>query len=145
MMRYTLTDAGLRCPMSTRLHYYRPGGHAINCVHWVFVATHVSRASRCTLGGATPATHRCWVVALVGGLGEFIALLSLTHHTTHTQPSICDGAHKQHGCARAQMHGCVFRCLLARGTHAQVGVEVVLERTCHDSHACSFVSVFACR
>jgi hypothetical protein len=95
-------------PMSASSHCYCPGGHVSNSVHWVIVATHVSRASRFALGGATPATHRCWVVALVGG----------TPHRTHTLPGICDGAHKQHGCVRAQMYGCVFRGLLAQGTDA---------------------------
>ena len=66
-------------PMSASSHCYCPGGHVSNSVHWVVVAAHVSRASRFALGGATPETHRCWVVALVGG----------TPHRTHTLPGIC--------------------------------------------------------
>ena len=107
------------CPASVTGHVllYCPDSHVIKSEHWVYFATHASWASRFTLGGATPTTHRSRVDRSGWWLGGYCVFL--TQHTTphnHTQPSICDGAHKLKDCARAQMQGCVFRGLLAQGT-----------------------------
>ena len=92
--------------------------------------------------GATPTTHRSRVDRSGWWLGGYCVFL--TQHTTphnHTQPSICDGAHKLKDCARAQMQGCVFRSHFGSRNHIHAGMQNVMERAHHDSHFLFFFLV----